>query len=299
MDEPLRRAPEKPKQQPWRVEGAREDRPEGRDRGAGTGSGGNGERPKFRFPRWLLWVTLGLLALNLLLARQVPNDGGREQVPFSTFQAELEKGNVTEVNATGDDVQGKFKNAVDSRDENTEAKQEFATILPAFVDTEELSQELREKDVTVNAEPIDEGRSFLAEILLFFGPTLLLVGLFIFLMRRAAGGAGGALTGLGRSKAKRYDANEQRTTFADVAGIEEAEEELVEIVDFLKNPDRYRRLGAMIPKGVLLSGPPGTGKTLLARAVAGEADVPFFSLSASEFIEMVVGVGASRVRDVF
>ncbi|MDQ5807266.1 MAG: ATP-dependent zinc metalloprotease FtsH, partial [Actinomycetota bacterium] len=297
MDDRSRRAPEKPDQQPWRVEGARERRPDGQDRPGAPGGGG--DRPRFRFPRWLLWVTLGLLALNLLVARQVPNDGGREQVPFSTFQEQLEKGNVTEVNATGDDVQGKFKEAVDGRDEGTEAKKEFATTLPAFVDTEQLSRELREKDVTVNAEPIDEGRSFLAEILLFFGPTLLLVGLFIFLMRRAAGGAGGALTGLGRSKAKRYEASEQRTTFEDVAGIEEAEEELVEIVDFLKNPDRYRRLGAMIPKGVLLSGPPGTGKTLLARAVAGEADVPFFSLSASEFIEMVVGVGASRVRDLF
>jgi hypothetical protein len=104
---------------------------------------------------------------------------------------------------------------------------------------------------------------------------------------------------MGRSKAKRYDASEQRVKFSDVAGIDEAEEELVEIVDFLKNPDRYRKLGAAIPKGVLLSGMPGTGKTLLARAVAGEADVPFFSMSASEFIEMVVGVGASRVRDLF
>jgi cell division protease FtsH len=299
MDEPIKRAPEKPDQKPWRVEGAR-DRPEAGDRSGVPGTGGDGNRPRFRFPRWLLWMTLGLLALNLLVARQVPNDGGREQVPFSTFQDQLERGNVTKVNATGDDVQGEFKNEVDSpTDDDRDAKKEFATTLPAFVDTEQLSKTLAEQDVTVNAEPIDDGRSFLGDLLLFFGPTLLLVGLFIFFMRRAAGGAGGALTGLGRSKAKRYEASEQRTTFEDVAGIEEAEEELVEIVDFLKNPDRYRRLGAMIPKGVLLSGPPGTGKTLLARAVAGEADVPFFSLSASEFIEMVVGVGASRVRDLF
>jgi cell division protease FtsH len=297
MDEPLKRAPEKPDTQPWRVEGAREQQPESGKKPGTPGAGG--DKPRFRFPRWALWVMLGLLALNLLVANQVPNDGNREQVPFSTFQAELEKGNVTEVNATGDDVQGKFEKPIDSRDEDKQAREEFATTLPAFVDTEQLSRQLREQDVTVNAEPIDEGRSPLFQLLLFFGPTLLLVVLFIFLMRRAAGGAGGALTGLGRSKAKRYEASEQRTTFDDVAGIEEAEEELVEIVDFLKNPDRYRRLGAMIPKGVLLSGPPGTGKTLLARAVAGEADVPFFSLSASEFIEMVVGVGASRVRDLF
>ncbi|HEV2061985.1 MAG TPA: ATP-dependent zinc metalloprotease FtsH, partial [Solirubrobacteraceae bacterium] len=231
---------------------------------------------------------------------RVPDDGGREQVPFSLFQEQVEKGNVTEVNAQGDIVQGEFRKAVDSpTDEDSEGSERFETTLPAFVDAERLSRLLEEEDVQVNARPIDEGRGTLFQILLFFGPTLLLVGLIIFIMRRAAGGAGGALTGLGRSKAKRYEASAQRTTFDDVAGIEEAEEELVEIVDFLKNPDKYRALGAMIPKGVLLSGPPGTGKTLLARAVAGEADVPFFSLSASEFIEMVVGVGASRVRDLF
>ncbi|HEV2999957.1 MAG TPA: ATP-dependent zinc metalloprotease FtsH [Solirubrobacteraceae bacterium] len=300
MDEPTKRAPEKPDQQPWRVEGARGRRPDGNDRPGAPGAGGGGDRPRLRFPRWLLWMTLGLLVLNFVVASRVPDDGGREQVPFSTFEDQVERGNVTEVNAQGDVVQGEFARAVDSpTDEDESGERKFETTLPAFVDSERLSRLLEEKDVQVNARPIDEGRSFLAEILLFFGPTLLLVGLFIFLMRRAAGGAGGALTGLGRSKAKRYEASEQRTTFEDVAGIEEAEEELVEIVDFLKNPDRYRRLGAMIPKGVLLSGPPGTGKTLLARAVAGEADVPFFSLSASEFIEMVVGVGASRVRDLF
>ncbi len=133
-----------------------------------------------------------------------------------------------------------------------------------------------------------------------FGPTLLLVALFVMIGRRAAraGGLGG-LGGLGRSRAKRYEHSEQRTTFADVAGIDEVKEELAEIVEFLREPGRFKRLGAMIPKGVLLTGLPGTGKTLLARAVAGEAGVPFFSLSASEFIEMVVGVGASRVRDLF
>src|ERR1019366_6006596 len=137
-------------------------------------------------------------------------------------------------------------------------------------------------------------------LLLGFGPTILLVGLFVLMMRRAAKAAGGGmLGGLGKSKAKRYDASMQRTTFADVAGIDEATDELAEIVGFLKQPDRYRRLGGRIPRGVLLSGPPGTGKTLLARAVAGEADVPFFSISASEFVEMIVGVGASRVRDLF
>ena len=301
MDEPTRRAPEKPDQQPWRVEGARGQKPDGGDGPGPPGApGGDQGRPRFRFPRWLLWLTLGLLILNFIVASRVPDDGGREQVPFSTFEDQVEAGNVTEVNAQGDVVQGEFKKAVDSpTDEDKDGEKKFETTLPAFVDNERLSRLLEQNNVQVNARPIDQGRSFLTDILLFFGPTLLLVGLFIFLMRRAAGGAGGALSGLGRSKAKRYDASAQRTTFDDVAGIEEAEEELAEIVDFLKHPDKYRRLGAAIPKGVLLSGPPGTGKTLLARAVAGEADVPFFSLSASEFIEMVVGVGASRVRDLF
>jgi cell division protease FtsH len=141
----------------------------------------------------------------------------------------------------------------------------------------------------------------LIQTLLFsFGPTILLVVLFVWLMRRASGGgAGGVLGQFGRSRARRVETSHQTVTFNDVAGIDEAENELVEVVDFLKSPDKYRKLGARIPRGVLLIGPPGTGKTLLARAVAGEASVPFFSISASEFIEAIVGVGASRVRDLF
>src|ERR671935_1936001 len=131
-----------------------------------------------------------------------------------------------------------------------------------------------------------------------FGPTLLLIALLFLLLRRL-GSAGGMLTAFGQARARRYRASAERVGFADVAGIDEAKEELNEVVDFLKDPDKYRRLGARIPRGVLLNGPPGTGKTLLGRAVAGEAGVPFFSLSASEFVEMFVGVGASRVRDLF
>jgi cell division protease FtsH len=136
-------------------------------------------------------------------------------------------------------------------------------------------------------------------VLLAFGPILLIVGLFVLIMRRGSSGLGSGVSTFGKARARRYERDDQRTTFADVAGIDEATEDLEEVVDFLKNPDRYRALGAMVPRGVLLAGPPGTGKTLLARAVAGEADVPFFSLSASEFVEMYVGVGASRVRDLF
>ncbi|MFL5884094.1 MAG: ATP-dependent zinc metalloprotease FtsH, partial [Thermoleophilaceae bacterium] len=149
--------------------------------------------------------------------------------------------------------------------------------------------------------PTDQPRSLLTTILIGFGPTILLVALFIWFARRAArqAGSGGLLGGFGRSGARRFEGTEQRVTFDDVAGIDDAKEELTEIVDFLKNPDKYRRLGGRIPRGVLLSGSPGTGKTLLARAVAGEAHVPFFSISASEFVEVLVGVGASRVRDLF
>ncbi len=176
---------------------------------------------------------------------------------------------------------------------------DFTTQRPAFGD-DGLTELLLEEDVTVNARPPDSTPVW-QQLLLGFGPTLLIIGLLVWSFRRmAAGGGLGGVGGIGRSRAKRYEPEAgPRTTFDDVAGIDEVEEELAEVVDFLRNPDKYRRLGAAIPKGVLLSGPPGTGKTLLARAVAGEAQVPFFYLSASEFIEMIVGVGASRVRDLF
>ena len=244
------------------------------------------------------WILLGLLVVNMLVAQLTSGPPKRLDVPYTTFRTQVEAGNVTEVTSRGDGIQGRFRRAVrypPGADGQTDTR--FETQRPAFADDELLGMLIKE-DVVVNARSPEEGRSLLATILLGFGPTILLVALFVFLARRAMGGASG-LTGLGRSRAKRYDASEQRTTFEDVAGIDEAEDELVEIVDFLKNPDKYRRLGGAIPRGVLLSGPPGTGKTLLARAMAGEAGVPFFSLSASEFVEMVVGVGASRVRDLF
>ncbi|MBA3326976.1 MAG: ATP-dependent zinc metalloprotease FtsH [Solirubrobacterales bacterium] len=276
---------------PWRVEGERE--PADKEKA-----------PARRMPRppggrrfW--YFLLGLLALNILLGQLIPTSEDRRlDVPYTFFRAQVAEGNVEEVNANNDVIQGAFKTEAKFQGEGPEKT--FETVRPTFAEDDQLLQLLIREDVQVNASSIDEGRSLLATLLISFGPTLLLVGLFIFFIRKAAaaGGAGG-LGGLGRSKAKRYDASATRVSFDDVAGIDEAEEELVEIVDFLKNPDRYRKLGAAIPKGVLLSGPPGTGKTLLARAVAGEADVPFFSLSASEFIEMVVGVGASRVRDLF
>ena len=225
-----------PEEQPWRVEGARE--------GDGDDKGGKG--PRFRFPRWLLWTTLGILLLNVLFASQVPSDGGREPISYTFFKEQVEAGNVTEVSTQGDLIQGDFEEEVQppappaqdgEEADKPEKTDRFQTIRPVFEEEGQPLDLLESNDVVVNAEPLDDGRSVLTLILLYFGPTLLIIGLFVLLMRRAGGGAAG-LTGLGRSKAKRYEASAQRTTFEDVAGIEEADEELVEIVDFLKTPDK-------------------------------------------------------------
>jgi cell division protease FtsH len=275
---------------PWRVEGARRS-------GGDTGP----ERPRLFGPRfWML--LLGLLVLNWVLSAFLVRAPERTEVPYTLFRAQVEAGNVASVTGIEDAIDGDFKNPVRVPvDDQTQEVTRFSTRRPSFAADDNLWELLSEHNVEVSAEP-PPGPSLLERVLLGFGPTLLLVGLFVLLARRAAGGAGGAgaLGGFGRSRARRYEPESgKRTTFADVAGIDEVEDEVAEIVDFLKNPDRYRRLGAMVPKGVLLAGPPGTGKTLLARAVAGEADVPFYFVSASEFIEFIVGVGASRVRDLF
>jgi cell division protease FtsH len=275
----------------------------------------SGRRPEQNPPRGLgrrmgampggnrFWVVLlVLLVLNYVIAGQASSGPSRLQVPYSFFRAEVGKGNVAEVTSTGDTIEGDFKHETAPPKGTTgSASTHFKTERPAFAD-DGLIDLLLQKHVVINAHPIDEGQPLWQTLLFGFGPTILLVGLFVLLMRRAQSAAGGGmLGGFGRSRAQRYDAAEtkERVNFDDVAGIDEAEDELVEVVDFLKNPDRYTKLGATVPRGVLLSGPPGTGKTLLARAVAGEAGVPFFSLSASEFIEAIVGVGASRVRDLF
>jgi cell division protease FtsH len=294
MAEPQTRArKDSPDRRPWRVEGERTDADD-RDRPAA----GGGRMPRPPGTRRFWQFLLVLLVLNIILGQLIPSsEDKRLDVPYTFFRSQVSAGNVKEVNARGDVIQGEFRKAVKFEKAGPEAA--FETVRPAFAQDDELLKLLLDKRVEVNARPIDEGRSFLATLLISFGPTLLIVGLLIYFLRRSAAAAGGGALALGRSKAKRYDASATRVTFEDVAGIDEVEDELKEIVDFLKNPDRYRKLGAAFPKGVLLSGPPGTGKTLLARAVAGEADVPFFSLSASEFVEMVVGVGASRVRDLF
>ena len=258
-----------------------------------------------RNARWLIvLLVIGLLALNLWVSSNVLGPNPRVRIPYyPTFLTQIKAGNVNQISSTGDSIQGTFKTPVKyPPDEgNAESTTNFSTQVPSFANNQDLESLLQAYGVTINAKPTNTGPSLLTSLIFGFGPTILLVGLFVFLMRRAASGAGGAggLMSFGRSRARRVEAIEQPVTFRDVAGIDEAKEELTEIVDFLRNPDKYLRLGGRIPRGVLLSGPPGTGKTLLARAVAGEAGVPFFQMSASEFVEMIVGVGASRVRDLF
>jgi cell division protease FtsH len=267
------------------------------------------ERQSTMPPRrsWL-WFALVLLANFLLVRLLFPGPEAPVEIPYTFFKEEVRAGNVEAIYSQGDTVEGRFEEPVtyppkgEAGSEPSRTSETFTTVLPSFVDPG-LEELLIDNGVEISAEPIQEGGSWWSTLLLAFGPALLLIGGYIWLYRRAqqqGGGVGGALTGVGRSRARRYDqAQDTKVTFDDVAGIDEAENELVEIVDFLKDPNKYTRLGGAAPKGVLLVGAPGTGKTLLARAVAGEAGVPFFSLSASEFVELFVGVGASRVRDLF
>ncbi len=249
-------------------------------------------------------VLLVLLAINWIsVLAFAPAGQPRVKVPFSPyFLGQVQAGEVKSISSKGDTIQGTFKTKLryPSSDAKATATTLFSTQVPTFWSNAELTDLLRTKGVQVNAQSTATSTSILAEILLGFGPTLLIVGVFVLLARRAqAGGGMSALGNFGRSQARRVDPAKIRVTFGDVAGIDEAKAELTEIVDFLRTPERYSRLGGRMPHGVLLFGPPGTGKTLLARAVAGEAHAAFFSIAASEFIEAIVGVGASRVRDLF
>jgi cell division protease FtsH len=246
---------------------------------------------------------VALLGLNLWISSQALQPNAPVRIPYSpTFLAQVKAGNVKEISSTGDAIQGTLKTALryPANDKTVTPSTNFATQVPSFANNAQLESLLQTGGVTIDAKAPNSGPSFIESLIFGFGPTLLLFLIIFVIMRRAAasGGAGGLMS-FGRSRARRVDAADQHITFEDVAGIDEAKEELTEIVDFLKTPDKYLKLGARIPRGVLLSGPPGTGKTLLARAVAGEAGVPFFQMSASEFVEMIVGVGASRVRDLF
>jgi cell division protease FtsH len=264
---------------------------------AGTPSGG-APRRGFRFHwGWVVFFLL-LLGVNYWLGSRATSPAARVRIPYSPFFLdEVTKGDVVSITSKGTAIQGTFKEATSYA--GSKASTQFSTEIPAFADTKSLSQLLESKKVVVNAKPLTGSVAWWENLLVSFGPTLLFIGLLVLLMRRATSSAGGVLGNFGRSRATRYEPTGGRVTFADVAGIDEAKQELSEVVDFLRHPERYSKLGARIPHGVLLSGPPGTGKTLLARAVAGEADAPFFSLSASEFVEAIVGIGASRVRDLF
>jgi len=281
---------QKSRPHPWKVEGAP----------PGANPGGPG-KPR---PAWMRfgWMLVILLALNWIISSFLLAPPERTPVSYTFFLSQVQAVNVAEITSTGDTIEGSFTKAASytpAGESKAEQVERFTTQRPSFAD-DDLFAKLRADKVPVNANPPDAPPPVWQQLLVGFGPTLLLVGLLVWFARRAAAGAGAGLGGFGRSRAKLYQPESgPRTTFADVAGIEEVEQEVTEIVDFLREPEKYRKLGAQIPHGVLLSGPPGTGKTLLARAVAGEARVPFFSISASEFIEMIVGVGASRVRDLF
>ena len=288
-----RAQPPAPGQQGWRVTPA----PDGR------GAGGPPRPPAPSRSRW--WIAAAvvvlLLGINLWVSSQALKPNAPISIPYSPqFLDQVQAKNVSTISSTGDAISGTLKTAI-TYPAGGEKSTNFSTQIPSFADDSSLFKSLRDEGVTINAKPTNQGPSIAESLIFGFGPTLLLVALFVFIARRAAGGGGGAggLMSFGRSRARRVEAADQQVTFEDVAGIDEAKEELTEIVDFLKTPDKYLALGARIPRGVLLSGPPGTGKTLLARAVAGEAGVPFFQMSASEFVEMIVGVGASRVRDLF
>ena len=272
---------------------------------APDGRGGRQQPPPNRPNlKWTLALLVAvLLGLNFWISSRALQPNARVQIPYSpTFLSEVSANNVSEITSTSDAIQGTFRAAVKyPANSGAQATTEFSTQIPSFANHNQLSQLLQQHNVTIDAKQPDSGPSLIASLIFGFGPTLLLILLVVMVMRRAAaaGGGAGGLMSFGRSRARRVEGSEQPVNFRDVAGIDEAKEELTEIVDFLKNPEKYLRLGGRIPRGVLLSGPPGTGKTLLARAVAGEAGVPFFQMSASEFVEMIVGVGASRVRDLF
>ena len=235
-----------------------------------------------------IWYVIAAVIGVLLLQYAFSTAERVEPIPYSEFQQYLDQGKIAEVTVSDHYLEGKFKKPLDN------GKTEFVTdrVDPGF------AVELAKHDVVVRGT---QESTFLRDLLSWIVPALFFVAIWVFVMRRmaAGGGLGGGLMAVGRSKAKVYVETDTKVTFDDVAGVDEAKDELKEIVDFLKNPKEHGRLGARIPKGVLLVGPPGTGKTLLARAVAGEAGVPFFSISGSEFVEMFVGVGAARVRDLF
>src|SRR5256714_5212719 len=234
----------------------------------------------------LFWVLILATAMLLYTVVQRTSNHAQGTYSFDKFMAQVDKGNVNDVTIAESDITGHLKNP---------ANESFKTVLP-MDNYPELLNRLLEKNVQITGEKPSNSPWLAA--LVSWAPFLFLIGFWIFFMRQMQSGGNKALS-FGKSRARLLTAHQKKVTFKDVAGVEEAKEELQEIIDFLKEPQKFQKLGGRIPRGVLLLGPPGTGKTLLARAIAGEANVPFFSISGSDFVEMFVGVGASRVRDLF
>jgi cell division protease FtsH len=237
----------------------------------------------------LFWLAIGLLLMFLFKVFQGTQHqagSGMSQLPYSDFMTEAQAGRISNVTIKGDKLSGNF----------SASGEPFATMVPP---NENVVERLQGTGVQIAAEEEESGRLTLGDVMFQMLPVLLLIGFWFFMLRQMQGKGGGGAMGFGKSRAKLLTERQGRVTFEDVAGIDEAKIELEEIVEFLKDPQKFQRLGGKIPKGALLIGPPGTGKTLVARAVAGEANVPFFTISGSDFVEMFVGVGASRVRDMF
>ncbi|EJG2211233.1 TPA: ATP-dependent zinc metalloprotease FtsH [Proteus mirabilis] len=232
----------------------------------------------------ILWLVIAVVLMSLFQSFG-PSDSNSRKVDYSTFINELTNNQLREVSISGYDINV-------TKTDNSK----YSTYMPMRDDN--LLTTLMNRNVKVTGEPI-EGQSLLTQIFVSWFPMLLLIGLWIFFMRQMQGGGGKGAMSFGKSKARMLTEDQIKTTFADVAGCDEAKEEVSELVEYLRDPGRFQKLGGKIPKGILMVGPPGTGKTLLAKAIAGEAKVPFFTISGSDFVEMFVGVGASRVRDMF
>lgn len=244
----------------------------------------NNKNNKNKSPRNLLVLFLIIIAMLSLVELSGTTSAANGKITFSEFMDRVDAGEIEAVAFRGDNITG-----------TTVDGETFNVLVPYYPD---LITELREKDVAIEKIPTESGMSSFLTVLLSWFPILLLIGVWIYFMRNMQGGGGKAM-GFGKSRAKLVNDKNNKITFADVAGVDEAKEELTELVEFLRNPQKFSKLGGKIPKGCLLVGPPGTGKTLIAKAVAGEANVPFFNISGSDFVEMFVGVGASRVRDMF
>ncbi|MDA3637920.1 ATP-dependent zinc metalloprotease FtsH [Mycobacterium xenopi] len=279
----------RPATKPWRTEGL---------------PAGDGERHRGRSPNWWLVLLIFGLGYFLLFGGLSFQDalGGPPKVSYTEFTTQVEQRNVAEVFSRGDTIEGKLRQprplpGQDAGGQNVRTYQKFTTERPTFAQ-DDLLTALKNSGATVSATPLTQQRGILANLLISVAPTLLLFVFWYWLFKRSEKLGMGMFGGFWK-KHKPVDPESVRVTFDDVAGIDEVKAEINEVVDYLRDPEKYRKLGARVPKGVLLAGAPGTGKTLLARATAGEANVPFFSASGSEFIEMIVGVGAYRVRELF